>query len=120
MKQENTEQSDFESPNPKRDAIWAKHYSLTPALCEEMLDFAGKMEQDRNMWKHNAKVAEEVAIDAVRALMMIQQHAQCGEEYKSYAIAQDFFNQSNAGNRIRTAISQPHLDGHQKAHTQSN
>lgn len=55
--EDNTEQSDVESLTPERDAIWAKHYKLTPALCEEMLAFAGKMEQERNVWKHSANVA---------------------------------------------------------------
>ena len=59
MKQENTEQSDAESLTPERDAIWAKHHKLTQALCEEMLEFAGKMEQERNVWRHSARVAAD-------------------------------------------------------------
>ena len=110
MKQENTEQSDAESLNPERDAIWAKHYKLTPALCEEMLEFAGKMEQERNIWKHEAKVAADevnrlrgVALDAIRALMFIHQHAQWCEECKSFEMAQDFLNQSHGTTCVWTA-----------------
>jgi hypothetical protein len=33
---------------PERDAIWAKHDRLSPALAAEMLAFAGRMEQERN------------------------------------------------------------------------
>ena len=59
MKQENTEQSDAESLNPERDAIWTKHHRRPPELCAEMVAFAGKMEQERNVWKHEAKVAAD-------------------------------------------------------------
>ena len=50
-----------ESLMPERDAIWAKHDGLTPALAAEMLAFAGKMEMERNVWKHEAgKLSDEL------------------------------------------------------------
>lgn len=57
--EDNTEQSDVESLTPERDAIWTKHHRRPPELCAEMVAFAGKMEQERNVWKHNAKVAAD-------------------------------------------------------------
>jgi len=58
-----------ESLMPERDAIWAKHDGLTPALAAEMLAFAGKMEMERNVWKHNAEVvAAELKSEHLKAL----------------------------------------------------
>jgi hypothetical protein len=37
-----------ESLMPERDALWAKHDGLTPALAAELLVLAGKLEQERN------------------------------------------------------------------------
>lgn len=55
-----------DSLNPERDAIWEKHCSPTPALCGELLEFSGKMEQERNMWRHSARVAADEAEAAIR------------------------------------------------------
>lgn len=44
---------------PERDEIWAKHDGLTPSLAAEMLAFAGKMEQERNVWKHEAEIVRK-------------------------------------------------------------
>lgn len=77
--EDNTEQSDVESLTPERDAIWAKHYKLTPALCEEMLEFAGEMEQERNVWKHSAKVAAaEVEATIDRAIVWFIEFQELG------------------------------------------
>lgn len=49
--------SEAASLMPERDALWAKHDGLTPAMAAEMLALAGKLEMDRNVWKHQAEVA---------------------------------------------------------------
>lgn len=50
-----------ESLMPERDEIWAKHDGLTPELAAEMLAFAGTMEMERNVWKHDAgKLRDEL------------------------------------------------------------
>lgn len=48
-----------ESLNPERDELWAKHDGLTPACCAEMIALAGKLEQERNVWKHEAGIIRE-------------------------------------------------------------
>ena len=48
-----------ESLNPERDELWAKHDGLTPACCAEMIALAGKLEQERNVWKHEAEVVRK-------------------------------------------------------------
>lgn len=48
-----------ESLNPERDELWAKHDGLTPACCAEMIALAGKLEQERNVWKHESMVLRE-------------------------------------------------------------
>jgi len=48
-----------ESLNPERDDLWAKHDGLTPACCAEMLALAGKLEQERNVWKHETGIIRE-------------------------------------------------------------
>ena len=45
-----------ESPYPERDALWAKHDGLTPALCAELLVLAGQLELERNTWKHETEL----------------------------------------------------------------
>ena len=58
-----------ESLNPERDDLWAKHDGLTPACCAEMIALAGKLEQERNVWKHNAGVvAAELEAEHEKAL----------------------------------------------------
>lgn len=58
-----------ESLMPERDEIWAKHDGLTPALAAEMLAFAGKMEMERNLWKHDAKLlADELESENEKAI----------------------------------------------------
>jgi len=46
---------------PERDAIWAKHDGLTPALAAEMLAFAGRMEQERNEARNQRDMARAAA-----------------------------------------------------------
>lgn len=48
-----------ESLNPERDELWAKHDGLTPACCAEMIVLAGKLEQERNVWKHEAEIVRK-------------------------------------------------------------
>lgn len=48
-----------ESLNPERDELWAKHDGLTPACCAEMIALAGKLEQERNVWRHEAEVVRK-------------------------------------------------------------
>lgn len=57
-----------ESLMPERDGIWAKHDGLTPALAAEMLAFAGKMEMERNVWKHECDVLREQLKEDEKAL----------------------------------------------------
>ena len=66
-----------ESLNPERDELWAKHDGLTPACCAEMIVLAGKMEQERNVWKHSAGVvAAELEAEREKALeWFIEFHA---------------------------------------------
>jgi hypothetical protein len=44
---------------PERDELWAKHDGLTPKCCAEMIALAGKLEQERNVWKHEAEVVRK-------------------------------------------------------------
>ncbi len=58
-----------ESLMPERDELWAKHDGLTPKCCAEMIALAGKLEQERNVWKHNAGVvAAELEAEREKAL----------------------------------------------------
>lgn len=47
------------SLNPERDELWAKHDGLTPTCCAEMIALAGKLEQERNVWKHEAETVRK-------------------------------------------------------------
>jgi hypothetical protein len=47
------------SLNPERDELWAKHDGLTPKCCAEMIALAGKLEQERNVWKHEAEIVRK-------------------------------------------------------------
>jgi hypothetical protein len=53
---------DQNSLMPERDAIWAKHDGLTPALAAEMLAFAGRMEQERNEARSQLEMARASAV----------------------------------------------------------
>lgn len=69
-----------ESLNPERDELWAKHDGLTPKCCAEMIALAGKLEQERNVWKHEAETVRkqlesehETAIDWFIAYQELKQ-----------------------------------------------
>lgn len=58
-----------ESRNPETDDEWAKHDSLSPKCAAHFIALCGKMEQERNVWKHNAGVvAAELEAEREKAL----------------------------------------------------
>lgn len=69
-----------ESLNPELDELWAKHDGLTPKCCAEMIALVCKLEQERNVWKHEADVVRkqlesehETAIDWFIAYQTLKQ-----------------------------------------------
>jgi hypothetical protein len=58
-----------ESKNPETDDEWAKHDSLSPKCAAHFIALCGKMEQERNVWKHNAGVvAAELESEQLKSL----------------------------------------------------
>ena len=66
-----------ESKNPETDDEWAKHGSLSPKCAAHFMALCGKMEQERNVWKHEAGIVrEELEAEREKALeWFIEFHA---------------------------------------------